>query len=130
LGIDHTAIAVANTAASTKFYEALGLTVRGRSNNYGIEQERLSGVAGAHVMITAVRFDSAPGVEFLQYVNSIPPQPRESARGNDLAATRTLLVEPNAATLCKTMPAVSRTSSGCIVRDPDGHLVEIDAPSR
>jgi catechol 2,3-dioxygenase-like lactoylglutathione lyase family enzyme len=127
LGIDHTAIAVTNTTASTKFYEALGLTVRGHSNNYGIEQQRLSGVAGAHVMITAVRFDSAPGVEFLEYLNSVPKQPEESVRLSDLVATRTLIVETNASALCKTMRAVLRASRSCIVRDPDGHLVEIDS---
>jgi catechol 2,3-dioxygenase-like lactoylglutathione lyase family enzyme len=46
LGIDHTAIGVTNTARSTRFYETLGRTVRGNTNNFGIEQERLSGHLG------------------------------------------------------------------------------------
>jgi catechol 2,3-dioxygenase-like lactoylglutathione lyase family enzyme len=128
LGIDHTAIAVTNTTASTRFYESLGLTVKGHSYNYGIEQERLSGVAGARVQITAVRFADAPGVEFLQYVAPLRPQPRESAAIDDLAATRTRIVEPGAKALCNSLTPVVTSNDGCIARDPDGHLVEIVAP--
>lgn len=126
LGIDHTAIAVTDTAASTRFYEALGLTVRGHSNNYGIEQERLSGVPGAHVAITAVRFDSAPGVEFLQYLHPLRVQPPERAGLGDLVATRTLVIEPDAAAVCRRFTPVAASADGCVVRDPDGHLVEIE----
>ena len=126
LGIDHTAIGVADTAASTRFYTALGFQVRGHSDNYGIEQQRLSGVAGAHVMITAVRFEHAPGVEFLHYIDPVRPQPRESARLFDIVATRTRLIEPNAVTLCSSLEVVAPLRLGCIVRDPDGHLIEID----
>jgi catechol 2,3-dioxygenase-like lactoylglutathione lyase family enzyme len=128
LGIDHTAIGVADTAASTRFYEALGLSVRGHSNNYGIEQERLSGIPGAHVQITAVRFDSAPGIEFLHYVTPAFAQPRESASLDDLVATRTVIVEPNAGVLCAKHATAASWAAGCIVRDPDGHLVELRAP--
>ena len=50
LGIDHTAIAVASTDAGLRFYrDGLGLRVRGRSENWGPEQEQLSGVPGARV---------------------------------------------------------------------------------
>ena len=128
LGIDHTAISVTNSAASTRFYEALGLTVKGHSNNYGIEQARLSGVTGAHVAITAVRLQSAPGVEFLQYLNPIVSQPPERAAVDDLVATRTLIVTPKTALLCASLQPVARTNGSCIVRDPDGHLVELRAP--
>jgi catechol 2,3-dioxygenase-like lactoylglutathione lyase family enzyme len=125
LGIDHTAIGVADTAASTRFYELLGLSVRGHSNNYGIEQARLSGIPGAHVQITAVRFDTAPGFEFLHYVTPALAEPRESSPLDDLVATRTVIVEANAGSLCEAMAAIVREPAGCIVRDPDGHLVEI-----
>jgi len=38
--IDHTAIVVANTEASLKFYcDLLGLKLAGESENYGTEQE-------------------------------------------------------------------------------------------
>jgi catechol 2,3-dioxygenase-like lactoylglutathione lyase family enzyme len=125
LGIDHTAIAVTNSTVSTRFYEALGLTVKGHSNNYGIEQERLSGVKGAHVAITAVRFESAPGVEFLQYLNPPAPQPPEREAVYDLGATRTLIITPKSASLCASLHPIVQMYGNCIVRDPDGHLVEI-----
>ena len=48
LGIDHTAIVVADTEASLKFYQdVLGLKVAGTSENYGTEQEHLNNVFGA-----------------------------------------------------------------------------------
>jgi catechol 2,3-dioxygenase-like lactoylglutathione lyase family enzyme len=128
LGIDHTAIAVADTASSTRFYQALGLAVRGQSNNYGIEQQRLSGVPGAHVEITAVRFANAPGVEFLHYVEPVRTQPRQSASAYDLIATRTIFIEPRAAAICKAVASIDRRADGCVVRDPDGHLIELRAP--
>ncbi len=69
LGIDHTAIAVADTAASLAYYhDALGLRVAGRSDNFGTEQERLSGVPGAHVRITTLRAAAGPGIELLEYL--------------------------------------------------------------
>jgi catechol 2,3-dioxygenase-like lactoylglutathione lyase family enzyme len=69
LGIDHTAIAVASTAASLAYYrDTLGFSVAGESDNYGPEQERLSGVPGAHVHITTLRAGAGPGVELLEYV--------------------------------------------------------------
>jgi catechol-2,3-dioxygenase len=43
LGIDHTAIAVSNTAESLQFYQdLLGLTVAGESHNFGNEQAHLN----------------------------------------------------------------------------------------
>jgi catechol 2,3-dioxygenase-like lactoylglutathione lyase family enzyme len=125
LGIDHTAIGVADPRASARFYEGLGLTIRGHSDNYGIEQARLSGVPGAHVAITAVRFAAAPGVEFLHYVAPVRPQPLESARPNDLVSTRTQVIEPDAAAVCARFAVVLHATGGCLIRDPDGHLVDV-----
>ena len=44
LGIDHSAIAVSDSARSIAFYEALGLRVAARALNSGHEQARLDGV--------------------------------------------------------------------------------------
>src|SRR5690606_3087111 len=53
LGIDHTAIAVADTETSLAFYrDLLGLRITGGSENFGAEQERLTGVFAARVRIT------------------------------------------------------------------------------
>ena len=56
LGIDHTAIVVADTKTSLKFYrDALGLQIAGTSENYGTEQEHLNNVFGARLRITSLR---------------------------------------------------------------------------
>ena len=69
LGIDHTAIAVADTEASIRFYrDKLGLRVASESENYGPEQEHLNHVFGARVRITGLRAPSGPGIEFLEYL--------------------------------------------------------------
>jgi catechol 2,3-dioxygenase-like lactoylglutathione lyase family enzyme len=125
LGIDHTAIAVADSAASTRFYEALGFAVRGHSDNYGIEQARLSGVPGAHVHIEALRFGGAPGVEFLEYVQPASHQPKEDARPFDAIATRTVVIEPSATAACGRFAGAIPEPGGCLLRDPDGHYVEV-----
>lgn len=69
LGIDHTAIVVADTDASLAFYrDTLGLSVAGESENFGAEQERLNAVFPAHLRITTLRAASGPGVELLEYL--------------------------------------------------------------
>src|SRR5690242_17382231 len=70
LGIDHTAIAVADTEGSLKFYrDLLGLRVAGESENYGTEQEHLNNVFGARLRITALRAPAGPGIELLEYLS-------------------------------------------------------------
>ena len=69
LGIDHTAIVVADTESSLKFYrDTLGLAIVGASENYGTEQEHLNNVFGARLRITALRAARGPGVELLEYL--------------------------------------------------------------
>lgn len=68
LGIDHTAIVVADTDASLRFYrDTLGLRVAGTNENYGPEQERLNNVPGARLRITTLRAEDGPGIELLEY---------------------------------------------------------------
>jgi catechol 2,3-dioxygenase-like lactoylglutathione lyase family enzyme len=67
LGIDHTAIVVADTTRSLRFYrDALGLQVAGTSENWGTEQEHLNNVQGARLRITTLRAADGPGVELLE----------------------------------------------------------------
>jgi catechol 2,3-dioxygenase-like lactoylglutathione lyase family enzyme len=86
LGIDHTAVVISETEASLKFYrDRLGMEVAGESENYGPEQERLNNVFGARLHITALRANSGPGIEFLEYLaprDGRPFPPEEKA--NDL----------------------------------------------
>ncbi len=139
LGIDHTAIAVADTERSLHFYrDALGLEVAGESLNFGTEQEHLNGVFGARVRITGLRAASGPGVEFLEYLaprsgRSAPSdlaandlthwqihlQVRDLDRGlAALAASEGCLVSPGAVTLEDDRLGFA---AGLLGRDPDGH---------
>ncbi len=109
LGIDHTAITISNTEKSLKFYASLGLKKVGESTNYGITQEKLSGVPGAKVHITGLRFEGTMGLEFLEYLEPQGgrPAPKEM-QTNDLAAVCTVLEG-------KEKPK--------LLIDPDGHRI-------
>ena len=143
LGIDHTAIAVANTDASLRFYrDLLGLRVAGESENYGTEQEHLNNVFGARLRITALRAPSGPGIELLEYLS-----PRDGRtyptdeRANDLVHRETELeaegVDSIAGPLrAAAVPFVSSGlttfrdgklgfTTGLVIRDPDGHPLGI-----
>lgn len=86
LGIDHTAIVVRETDRSLAFFrDALGMTVQGVSENYGIEQERLNNVFGARLSIASLAAASGLAVEFLEYL--APPTGRPvpvDTKSNDL----------------------------------------------
>ncbi|MBI2517327.1 MAG: VOC family protein [Opitutae bacterium] len=139
LGIDHTAIVIGATEKSFAFYrEALGLKVAGGADNYGTEQEHLNNVFGAHLRITALRAPGGPGVEFLEYLAPAGGRPLSAdARTNDLLAWRTTVVVADpVAVATKLVQAggrlVSLSNPGdkparLLVRDPDGHLVELAA---
>jgi catechol 2,3-dioxygenase-like lactoylglutathione lyase family enzyme len=143
LGIDHTAIVVSDTEASLKFYrDRLGMRVAGESENYGTEQEHLNNVFGARLRITALRTESGPGIEFLEYL--VPRDGRPMPQGekaNDLTHWQTLLITPDAESelmdvrrgkyrlispgvvdLDKPLWGLKR---GFLVRDPDGHVMQI-----
>jgi catechol 2,3-dioxygenase-like lactoylglutathione lyase family enzyme len=106
LGIDHSAIAVADTEASVAFYRRLGFAVAGRSLNQGAEQERLDDVPGAIVEVTALALPGAAGphVELLCYRRP-RGRPAPPMRGNDVAKT------------CMVFDA----EQALRLRDPDGH---------
>jgi catechol 2,3-dioxygenase-like lactoylglutathione lyase family enzyme len=86
LGIDHTAIVVRDTPPSLGFFErTLGLQVRGTSENYGIEQERLNNVFGARLLITSLGAPGGPAVEFLDYLAPATGRPAPlDTQANDL----------------------------------------------
>ncbi len=147
LGIDHTAIVVADTDASLRFWrDALGFEVLGGSENYGPEQERLNNVFGARLRITGLR---APGggiaVEFLEYLS--PPTGRPTpvdSLANDLwhwqinidtpAIDRTAeavregggsWISPGTVA---DLPEAIGFTTGLSARDPDGHGVLFRQP--
>lgn len=143
LGIDHTAIVVTDTDESLKFYrDILGLQVAGESENYGIEQERLNNVFGAHLRITTLRAAlPGPGIEFLEYL--FPRTGRKTqveARANDISHWQTKLYVEEISGIYSQMikGRFALLSSGLInlsdapigfkrtfiVRDPDFHAVQ------
>jgi catechol 2,3-dioxygenase-like lactoylglutathione lyase family enzyme len=150
LGIDHTAIVVARTEQSLKFYrDALGLRVAGESENYGPEQERLNNVFGARLRISGLRAASGPGIEFLEYLAPRDGRPAPvDMKANDIAHWQTKLVVRNVNDAWTTLTqqninfvssgpvAIPDTqmgfTNGLLVRDPDGHgLLLIDSqPTR
>lgn len=141
LGIDHTAIAVADTDRSLAFYrDALGLRVAGETENYGPEQERLNNVPGARLRITTLKAAAGPGIELLEYRAPRDGRPMPvDTRANDhwhwhvqlrvpnlTAAKRVLrkagawFVSPGVTQLA---PTAAGYRGGFMVRDPDGHAV-------
>src|SRR5262249_6837776 len=81
LGIDHTAIVVADTEVSLSFYrDRLGLKVVGESENHGTEQEHLNNVFGARLRITTLRVAKGPGIEFLEYLTPRDGRPTPTDR--------------------------------------------------
>jgi len=146
LGIDHTAIVVSDTEAGLAFYrDILGLKVAGGSENYGPEQERLNNVFGARLRITSLRAAAGPGVELLEYLAPRDGRPYPAgSKPNDLIHWHTRLpaasLEEAARALRKSRSAfvsggiVEAPDSApgyrraLIVRDPDGHAVQIVQP--
>jgi catechol 2,3-dioxygenase-like lactoylglutathione lyase family enzyme len=85
IGIDHSAIAIADTELGLPFYQELGFVVAGESLNVGQEQEALSGVSGARVRITGLAPRLGPALEFLSYLEPGTGRPAPAdAAANDL----------------------------------------------
>lgn len=143
LGIDHTAIVVADTDESLRFYrDALGLQIAGESENYGPEQERLNNVFGARLRITGLRAAHGPGVELLEYLTPSDgrPIPADQA-ANDIAHWETSVQAPSADAAAELLrrrraafvsPGVVELPDDTLgfrraflVRDPDGHVVRV-----
>ena len=111
LGIDHSAIAVSDLAASCDFYETAGLAKGKRTLNHGATQATLDGLDAPWADVVPMQPDGAtPHVELLHY-----RRPEEDRRVpwavNDVAATRIVWDGPASA----------------LFRDPDGHLHQIAA---
>jgi MIP family channel proteins len=143
LGIDHTAIVVADSERSLRFYrDTLGLRVAAASENWGPEQERLNNVRGAHLRITTLRAAAGPGIELLEYLTPRTGRPAPvDAAANDLAHWHTTLVpgDPVAAVAWLRGRRADLVSPGVVslpdralgfgagflARDPDGHALRV-----
>ncbi len=143
LGIDHTAIVVANTDSSLRFYrDLLGMKLAGESENIGTEQEHLNSVFGAKLRISGLRASTGLGVEFLDYLTPRDGKPfPPDARPNDLLHWQITLVVKDAKAIAQKLQMSSTAfispnvveipgqilgfRKGFIVRDPDGHAIRI-----
>jgi catechol 2,3-dioxygenase-like lactoylglutathione lyase family enzyme len=143
LGIDHTAIVVADTARSLACYrDAFGLSVAGESENWGPEQERLNNVPGARLRITTLRAPAGPGIELLEYLTPRDGRPAPAdARADDATHWQTALLTGDAPALRRTLRGgACGPASGALVelrgrelgfarafltRDPDGHALQV-----
>lgn len=147
LGVDHTAIVVADTDRSLAFYrDTLGMKVAGGSENFGKEQEHLNNVFGARLRITTLRAPAGPGVELLEYLaptggREFPPD----THSNDILHWHTTLVTPALDSLVDVLResrttwvspgaiegvfSVADLSQAAQIRDPDGHAVIVGQAS-
>jgi catechol 2,3-dioxygenase-like lactoylglutathione lyase family enzyme len=150
LGIDHTAIVVADTAASRAFYcDLLGMKLQQESENFGIEQERLSGVANAKVRISSLAAPAGLGIELLEYLEPTDGRPMPpDTESNDLWYCQTTFVVDAIDSVHELYPAHfplasadvspserSRSESVRVasvkenrdrpIQDPDGHTIRL-----
>jgi catechol 2,3-dioxygenase-like lactoylglutathione lyase family enzyme len=106
LGIDHSAICVADIGASERFYTSHGLSEGKRSLNLGPTQVALDGLDNVEVDVVPMDAPKRPPhVELLGYRHPTVSA-REAIAANDIAATR----------------IVWRSDHEALARDPDGHL--------
>jgi catechol 2,3-dioxygenase-like lactoylglutathione lyase family enzyme len=145
LGLDHSAIGIADTATSGRFYRALlGLAAGGDGVNSGPEQDGLDGLAGTRVRITGHRCPTGAGVECLDYREPTGGRPMPADQGpQDLAHWQLRLRVADLEPIAERAEALGgRVISGGIVdlgpqaaaigasralqlADPDGHRLQL-----
>lgn len=142
LGIDHSAIDVADVEISIDFYaRLLGFSVASRSFNSGPAQQRLDRAFKDRVDVVALQpaTPGPPHIELLGYKKPAGHSIPKHARSNDIAADRLVLQVDDLPRLVQALRAenaefVSRSvdvsaadSCAALVRDPTGHLLMLCA---
>lgn len=138
LGIDHSAIDVADLRQSVDFYTcAMGLNVASRSINSGSAQRRLDGSREDVVAVVALQPVTAgpPHVELLAYRKPRGRPIPQDARSDDIVADRLVLQVDNLAHLTASLRAGNvefvsprvvawpTCRQAVLIRDPTGHLL-------
>ena len=138
LGIDHSAISVRDVERSILFYERLGLGVAARGVNRGAEQRRLDDLRDVEVDVVALQARSrTPHLELLGYrhPHGRPAQRWKptataadrlewSCRGLELVLDAIAAAGFAGAVLADDFAGGQRIA---LLRDPDGHLVQLTA---
>jgi catechol 2,3-dioxygenase-like lactoylglutathione lyase family enzyme len=135
LGIDHSAISIADPSRSVAFYSRLGLARTTSSLNVGREQEKLDNLPGVIVEVTALvpPMQAVPHVELLCYRGNFDRRELLPNR-NDVAATQLVFeVDRDAldaivalnrdTTVSSSTTSESGEIQAVLLRDPDGHLL-------
>lgn len=144
LGIDHTAIAIANTEQSLQFYrDRLGMQVDGGSFNWRETQARMDDLPDAKVRITALRpAQEGLGIELLDYLQPADGRPIPfDLKSFDLAYVQVELIVSDINAVVKQLQQhqlqVSPvqfddrgTQQGYLVKDPTGHSLLLVAESK
>ena len=143
LGIDHSAISVADTARSIAFFAgAFGLKLGPQTENRGAEQARMDAVPDASVTVSGLMPPHAPPhLELLGYhVGSRRPLDPATTSA-DVAATHVVLETTDLATVVETLsvlrapfisPGIVTLEDGALaatVLDPDGHRFVVVQPA-
>lgn len=141
LGIDHSAIAVADTSRAEALYVGwLGLSAESRSLNRGETQEALDGTFNTMVEVTGLAFaeESGPHLELL--CNRVPATGRPipvTLRVHDIAATRLVIETDDLEALVDeavekrlrfVSPGIVVQEDGtraALLHDLDGHLLQL-----
>jgi catechol 2,3-dioxygenase-like lactoylglutathione lyase family enzyme len=137
LGIDHTAIVVANTSISLDFYcNLLGMKLQQQSENFGSEQEDLSGIPHVKVKISSLKASAGLGIELLEYVELASGRPMPTnTRPNDLWCCQTIVAlqdsDSKSQQLQVTRSPLDSTLTtldlgyrqSYLIQDPDGHII-------
>jgi len=142
LGIDHSAIAVADTEQSLQFYrDLLGMEVKEGSLNQGETQARLDGLPEAKVQVTPLRpAQPSLGIELLDYIT--PANGRTTPSGwkscdlahmqvelvvNDIEQAVDVLQQKGVQFVSPRIVQFTDSScpyrQGCLVKDPNGHAM-------
>lgn len=117
LGLDHSAMSIAEVRRSIEFYESWGFKALAQTLNEGVEQQRLDGVANPRVDVVALApAEETPHVELLHYRGSSRPR-SPVLQSNDIAAIRLIFLASS-----EGYPA---TPVERLIQDPDGHFLQI-----
>lgn len=136
LGIDHSAIAVADAMASAAFYGTMGWRTAGRTRNRGPAQDRLDGLRDVDVDV--VSLEPARGgpahLELLGYRAPRGHRLQPPAAGNDQVADRLVFDVDDLHTLLAMCPDGTGSPvvdlnghAMAMLKDPDGHRLLLRA---
>ena len=134
LGIDHTALAVADTKRTIDFFQSsFGLTPAMQTENISAEQSRLDAIVGARVTVSTLNpAEATPHLELLSYETG-QRRPSTVAASNDIAATYVVLQTPDLAQTTRALAAnsarfispgictIGDNTRALMILDPDGH---------